>query len=453
MTAVRARYAALLASATMLAGLSQLQGQVSGPTALTLTPQVVTNRRGAVVTRYTPKSPYAAIFAQIGVTGSQGNTSLGTVVGRPAPQKDQPNPRGPIYAISLRTWTHRSQPLLSVAVATPKPSAAQPVPRGPIYPIALRSIGTRVSNALLAAAPVGVTRPRAAIITRWAKRWPWTAIGSQGPPNLVTTTLAPPSTQFQLVSGDWPNPDGPIYPSSLRTWTQSGRLPLISGVPFRQIDQPNPLGYRYPTSLLTWLQEPSPLLLFVAPAPPNRSFDWPNPRGPEYSVTLRTWTQNPLTLKGRDQFFGLGGPTYDWPNPRGYVYATSLLTWTQDATTRLSGSASVRPLDWPNPRGYAYPTSLLTWTDSLELAILSAAPNRPFDWPNPAPAVPAIDLRTIAQAIPAPLLELLTTTPPIGVNIDLTVVLATDWLQLTVCLNKAVDLDVTTNCTIELKVP
>lgn len=102
---------------------------------------------------------------------------------------------------------------------------------------------------------------------------------------------APPPPATQVF--DWPNPTRRKPNYDLLTWISIPPqvIPLEPFPTTRTFDWPNPRGPLYPTSLRTWTQGRAPYL--PTDNPPIRQYDWPNPKGARRSVLLYTWTAGP----------------------------------------------------------------------------------------------------------------------------------------------------------------
>lgn len=152
----------------------------------------------------------------------------------------------------------------------------------------------------------------------------------QGPipgPGLVATPFA---------QGDWPNPRGYQYPSSLLTWADPLKILLrgqdkqfASPGQWKIYDYPNPQQPRRSIDSLSWTVSGNSLTTVVQS--PFRLSDWPVPLGAAFSSDLRGWLLSVrLGLIGTDKFFyGNRGPSYDYPNPRGYEFSVQLRGYTQ----------------------------------------------------------------------------------------------------------------------------
>jgi len=206
------------------------------------------------------------------------------------------------------------------------------------------------------------------------------------------------------IPRDWLNPGAYVYPSALRTFTNSVQTQLIGQDKFfglaghPNFDWPVPKGY-VPSILRQW--DNNLLQTTLAAFAPFGLSDWPVPRGSIPSIGLRTWTDPlKLNLQGQDSFFGDAGqvPTYDWQNPRGRDHPSSLRHW--DAGNLLNTLFSFveqQPFslsDWPNPRGRDFSAVFRILVSRLAPIIAAAQPFSLLDWPNPRGATPAISLRT-----------------------------------------------------------
>ncbi len=190
-------------------------------------------------------------------------TVLTTVSGTPFAQKDWPNPRG---IRNPQDWQLRTPPQLLATIKPPYTQFDWPVPRG-----AKPGVQDWVTGASLALATVDLspateiswpsfTQDRTSV---WA-----TALGS---PRLLFVPVVSPAT----IVFDWPNPRGPIFPISLRTWSDSFKLPLTTvRPPSIQRDWPVPKGHG-PRQSFT--QVALTIATFVPPTPPPSQKNWPNP--------------------------------------------------------------------------------------------------------------------------------------------------------------------------------
>lgn len=219
------------------------------------------------VTRIEPRDPAAgAITSQRGVWQ---NPLLNVLAGADRffglaghPNYDQPNPRGPVGVIDLRTWTQA--PSLALTTSNPAPpfiNCDWPVPRG---------------------AQPGI------VLKTWTDPLKLNLLGS-----------------FQPTSFDWTNPPRSAFSIDLRTWTQSTPNLLTTtnpAPPFINCDWPVPRGAQPGVTLKTWIDATKVNLLgkdqfFGAAGQPPANLDWPNPRGAMPASDLRTWiTRTALSL-------------------------------------------------------------------------------------------------------------------------------------------------------------
>jgi len=332
----------------------------------------------------------------------------------PGPNLDWPNPRGPVPAISLKTWLNATAlQLIGQDQFFGAPGLAPaydfPNPRGATAGIVLRTWSDAVRLPLIAQPAPNLDWPNP--IARFPRDLSWVA---QFNIQLHAIAAAP------FANYDWPNPRAPVPASDLRTWTGSGRLDLIGldqffagpGQPPACLDWPNPRGAVAAIELRTFAAGIAEVNLPAIIYPATFGlFDWPNPRGAVPGIALRTFIDPVRTwLIGRDQFFGAPGQApadLDWPNPRGAIPAIGLRTWSPVFLPLLSFVPPVPFVltDWPNPRGAVAAIALRTWTDPLRPLLLGrdqffGAPGQPpaiLDWPNPRGPVGAIDLRTFLQ--------------------------------------------------------
>lgn len=330
--------------------------------------------RPPLITRQPPRSSFVAIHAQAMVgtalllTTLAGQDNLPTGRGMTA---DQPNPRGPVHAIALRTHT---QGLVLTTLAG-QDAFFHGAGRGPVYdyPNPIRSV---FPTRLLSFA--------------------------------VVLGTSDPGTPTPAV--DSPNPRGPVFPVSLRTHTQALTTGTLAGQDqvylapgmVRAFDWQHPRGPAFPTELRTWLQSPSLGLLQGAPTffgeqGQSKVYDYPNPRGPVHPIGLRTHTQSLVTgtLAGQDALYGAAGEVqaYDYPNPRGPVFSRELLTWAPPVSVALLTftPTPVVPIDWPNPSlGRPFPIALRTHLHATPLnligqdALVRGVGMAPVvDFPNP----------------------------------------------------------------------
>lgn len=166
--------------------------------------------------------------------------------------------------------------------------------------------------------------------------------------NLLETTLRSKDA-LPFRQRDWPNPRGPEFPVSLRTWTDSYKLQLIG-------------KDRLPT----------------------RQSDWPNPRGPEFAIDLRTWTNSyKLGLIGKD---ALPTRQRDWPNPKLPGIDTRADQQSRNlALTQVVVQAPFSVREWPNPLPTQVP--VIPQQDvnlALNQVVVVQPPFSLADWPNPS---------------------------------------------------------------------
>ena len=296
------------------------------------------------------------------------------------PTYDWPNPRGPLRANELLTFTNSVKlNLLSkdqfFTSAGRGPTYDWPNPPGPRYASDLRTFVNPLEPNLLS-------------------KDKFFGAAGQPPANL-----------------DWPVPKGPVPSIVLKTWT-------------------------WDDVLLNVLKNQDQFFGLAG----NPTWDWPVPKGPVPATTLKTWVDPvKLTLIGQDRFFGLAGnPTFDWPVPKeaapgvvtqrtwaeGYkllLFRESIpalnFDWPVPRGPRASLQAGSRGsllgtllailqapfalLDWPNPLGPRFPSDLRTFLNAVETQLVGqdqffGAPGQvlSYDWPLPGRRIPAVDLLT-----------------------------------------------------------
>ncbi len=220
-----------------------------------------------------------------------------------------------------------------------------------------------------------------------ANRW----AGPQRGVSLLTHTyLALALTVTPFAQSDWPVPKAAQPASTLRTHTDSFKLPLTTHTPKgRLLDWPNPRGPR--PLVLDWVDD-FKLPLTIAPQPFNQ-FDWPvvlvKRPGLQYSwsdsfkLSLTTVTA-PYT-------------EYNWPVPQAPRQNDYFASWSQTPQLTVTAPPFFQT-DWPNPgRGAQQPA--LTWTDAFKLPLTTVTPPYiNFDWPNPYPPRRAIDLANFTSS-------------------------------------------------------
>ncbi len=195
----------------------------------------------------------------------------------PFGQDDWPNPRPPGYASALRTWTD---------------------------PLKLELLNRDTFFGLGGTPQFNWPNPRGAapLLQVFTDTYQLTLNGVPVP----------------FTQGSWPNPVGPVYATTLRTWLDpfkgvgTDKFFGLAGNP--QHDWPNP---RRTATVPSTVVDTYKLTL-NAISLPFVTTNWPNPAGPTYALALRTWI-DPLKLEllNQDKFFGLAGnPQHDWPNPK-----------------------------------------------------------------------------------------------------------------------------------------
>lgn len=157
---------------------------------------------------------------------------------------------------------------------------------------------------------------------------------------------------------DYPNPRGPVYNITLRTWLDPLKLNLRGKDKF-----------------------------FGAPGQPP-DYDWQNPI--RRAVIPQAHTLGNLletTLGTNPVPFGLD----DWPNPlRRAALPTRWESYSNLLETTLAVPFAMR--DWPNPLGRSYPVALRTHLNLLAVTLvpLDVLPFSLMDWPNPLPRLVAM---------------------------------------------------------------
>lgn len=287
--------------------------------------------RSLVTTRSWTIDPSVAIGAQAS------RNSLATMLNPPTLQiqaYDYPNPRGYSFSNELRTWVNRAQ--LPVPVPPPT-NYNQPNPIG-----------------------------YSSVIDRW-----------------TFTQNVPVTNPIPSFVTSWPNPLGPVYPSSNLSFINTGFNQLESGIiqipAEANYDQPNPRGYVHPSDLRTFTLNTALTLKALAPVP-VQSYDWPNP-------VIKPWTPAPVVFANALQTLAIAPPFFQtqWPNPIVGITPTDRLSF-YSRSDILYGfiNSPIAQYDYPNPRGYQFPVDLRTWTQ----VIIAAEDTPPFqltnyDQPNP----------------------------------------------------------------------
>ncbi len=200
---------------------------------------------------------------------------------------------------------------------------------------------------------------------------------------LTHTYLALALTVVPFGQDDWPVPKGPQPASTLRTHSDSFKLPLTTvKPPYTEYNWPNPKGPK--PLVLDWTDTfKRPL---AAIAPPVNQYDWPVTRS--VRALQLSWSDSfklPLTTVTAPY------TEYNWPVPRGPRTTDYFASWSQ--TPQLVAVAPpFSATDWPNP-GRGAPQSAQTWTDSFKLSLTTVTPPyTQYDWPNPRPYLRSIDL-------------------------------------------------------------
>ncbi len=284
------------------------------------------------------------------------------------PRYDWPNPRGPEYAISLRSWSLNLQ---QTTLARPFRQADWPNPRAPDRPVADH---VKPIQSALVGQDEGLPRdydwpnPRGAEYSITLRSW---AI------NLLQSTLEPAQPFRQT---EWPNPQ---WPDRRLSWTER-LIPLLAeqAQPFLQTDWPVPPEVQRPSELRTHMWRHN---LHGEDAGLPRDYDWPNPRGPEYSITLRSWSINLLqsTLAATDHLaaIDLDGPTLSLSVP---LYQPQNLLATLLAAP---AQAPFAQFDWPVPGRRDLPVAFLSANLQQTTLAPEQNPFTRFDWvPPPARA-------------------------------------------------------------------
>ncbi len=322
-----------------------------------------------------------------------------TVVAKPPLVFDWQLPRASAYPVSLRTWTVAPQITIQAAVDLPVRNA---------WTLPLRDDRRALTWAPFATIARDAARYVPSRVSEWGTpdRVPFQPAGIQQ--NAILLSVVPPAKPISV--GDWQLPARPVYPVSLRTWTNQGiRLEYVFRAPYYarrwerppfsyQVFQPNvalltappaekpinqshwPLPIRHVRQALTWVQTP----MFAAPVDattyiPSRVVDWGEVPAARTGVVL-TWIQSP--------FFAAAAVAakpvnqQDWPLP--LRASVPVQTWTQSPTPKIAtGLKPVNQFDWPLPLRRV--RDALTWVQSptFAAAVVAAKPVNQSDWPLP----------------------------------------------------------------------
>jgi hypothetical protein len=287
-----------------------------------------------------------------------------TTVRPPYIQTDWPVPRGAKPVVL--DW----EDVFKSPLTTVRPPSLQrdwPVPQGPRRSGDLGLTGSGLSLTTVVVYPVGFfnqfdwPNPRGPAPTQWR--------------GFSDSFKLPLTTVRGFNRTDWPNPRGPV-PGSF--WTQPGLALQTAIVVYpAQItfDWPNPRGPIPSVSLRTWTDS------FKLPLTTVKGFNqyiWPVPAGPRSNPYQVTSSSAALLLQ-LNPF-----AQRDWPVPKGF---TRVQPWTDSFKLTLT---TVRPpyieRKWPNPTvQLPRSISLRTWTQSPAVPPVVVV-QRPFgrtDWPNP----------------------------------------------------------------------
>lgn len=263
------------------------------------------------------------------------------------------------------------------------------------------------------------------------------------PPNLLMSTLAPPSTAPPFKQTDWTLPlqkptMRPSYyarPSSaapavaiplpisagaifdvpwrvrssfsLQTFVKpldAFLVPAVVGVqPFLETEWPLPLGKAAHPSLRMFTSHQN-VNLANQDALPFRQNEWVNPTGKPFALENRTYLDPlNLVLVNQDRFFGGNGqpPTYPTdPVPLGKSYPVGLRTWTQSLNTLLLTTFVQVPaqnVDWAIPQAKPFP--LLHRFHTSYYVLDDSAPFVQTQWPIPTGQVASSELRTFTDRL------------------------------------------------------
>ncbi len=298
-----------------------------------------------------------------------------------------------------------------------------------------------------------------------ANRW----AGPQRGVSLLTHTyLALALTVQPFNQTDWPVPKAAQPASTLRTHSDSFKLPLTTvKPPYTEYNWPNPRGPK--PLVLDWTDTFKRTLIALAPPPnqydwpvtravrvlnqsssdsfklplttvtaPYTEYNWPVPRAARQTDYYTSWLQTPQQQASFQPFAQSDWPNpgrgpqqsaltwadafklplttvappytqYDWPNPRPYLRSIDLVNFTSSGCSILRGPVypATITFDYPNPRGYQRPT--VEWTYKFPIPLTTVrAPNLNFDWPNPRGARAVVDFGFIHPTNPL-------TNPPTGV--------------------------------------
>jgi hypothetical protein len=195
---------------------------------------------------------------------------------------------------------------------------------------------------------------------------------------------------------DWPNPQGRVYPSALRTW-QGALPPAVEEEPpaaTAVVRPPLTTRFNAPSSRASIAAQSSSrlldLLAVTQAAIPFAQRDWPTPRGKAAAISLRTWS-DPLKINliGQDaygQFVDIQSTWIRRPN-------IGLRTWTNSLLQSTLSAPVPRPFtqsDWPIPKGPTHAIANLGCVEQTKLnligqdAVFHGAGRGPvYDWPNP----------------------------------------------------------------------
>lgn len=217
------------------------------------------------------------------------NSGLGT----PVLPVDLPNPTRSTASPALRNDSGRNLLILSTQL-NPFKQTVWPNPQ----PVQRLNDGYSWTAGIRLPTTVDPEQPPATWTTLVPVASPWVAIGSQG--GVVRSPVAligQPAVAVRPI--DWPNPRGPEYLSSLRTWSvslQQSTLQPLEPTPFNQYNHPVPPGAAYPVALRTHAVARRFALdsFFGSPGQVPANLDWPVPKGYKPVVTSYTWTQNLL---------------------------------------------------------------------------------------------------------------------------------------------------------------